>query len=187
MPRFHFPLDPLLEHRRHIERDRQVIVSKAERERAAIEAEIRSYQASIQDCKTHLHSAMTTSSTQGRILINPAHLRMQAGAALGLRVKAQQAVLRLAGAHQRLDVARAHLLEATKARRAVEALKERRYREWLTEQRRREHRETDELATQRAARPHAEISSILSTFAAPVPITPLNDSGGGYGHKGGEE
>ena len=179
MPRFHFSLDPLLEHRRHIERDRQVIVSQAERDRAAIEAEIRSYQTSIQDCKTHLHSAMTTSSVQGRILINPAHLRMQAGAALGLRVKAQQAVLRLAGAHQRLNAARAHLLEATKARRAVEALKERRYREWLNEQRRREHIQADELATQRAARSHTQGTSILSAFAAPVPISSPISSGGG--------
>lgn len=169
MPRFRFPLDPLLEHRRRIERDRQVVVARVEQERSVIEAEIRGYQSSIKDCKANLQSAMSRTMDNGRTLLDPSMLRLQAGAVMGLHIKAQQAVLRLAGVHQRLEAARSELLEATKRRRAVEALKERRYREWVTEARRRENRETDELATQRAARPVNTVSSLIGTFNAPVP------------------
>ena len=83
-------------------------------------------------------------------------VRRQASTALDLVARAQQAVLRLAGVHKQLDVARLELLEATTRRKAVESLKDKRFEEWKAEQARKENAALDEWVVMRASRTRTE-------------------------------
>lgn len=149
MPKFRFQFESLLEVRRRAEQERQRVVAELERERRAIEDELRGCQRSIVQSKSGLRDAL---GGAGPAVIDLSAVRMQTGATFHLTHRAQQVAVRLAGAHQRLERARAALLEATVARKAVELLKERRFEEWRRDLNRRELAAVDELTTMRAGR-----------------------------------
>ena len=77
---------------------------------------------------------------------------MQANASLRLIDRAQRAVLRLKGVHDRLDAARLDLVGLTTKRRAIELLKEQRYEAWRRAVQKREQMELDEIAVLRHGR-----------------------------------
>lgn len=158
MARFRFPLEPVLEHRRMIEEERQRAVAVVERERLALEDSIRAYQGAITGEKDDLRQRLRTLAP-GAGGAGLEGVRRQAAAAIGVLGHAQRAVLQLAGVHKRLEAARAELLEAAKRRKAVELLRERLHERWRLEQSRREAAEMDELAVMRgAARPEGDDS-----------------------------
>lgn len=155
MARFVFRLQPVIEQRRRAEREHQRRVALLERERLEIEAEIAAYQRAIEEERDDLRRRLFEERGGGdprtpRVDLDA--VRGQAAASLGLISRAQRAVVRLAGVHQRLDAARLELVRAAAARRGVEILRERREEEWRRGQDRAESVAIDELAITRAAR-----------------------------------
>lgn len=151
MARFRFNLQAVLKQRQAVERQRQQEVAAIEQQRLGLEEELRGYQASLHREKADLREALSRERTSdyGRG-VDLRGVRLQANAALHVVARAQQAVLRLAAVHKRLDAARLHLLEATKQRKAVETLRERRFEAWASEEKRKEANVLDELAILRA-------------------------------------
>lgn len=153
MARFRFGLQAVLDLRQREEKERQRVVGRLESERMAVEHTLRGYQDAIRSSKEGMRTAMGGATGGG---VDAPALRLEAGAALGLQIRAHQGALRLAGVHRRLDTARRALMEATRARRAIEVLKEKRYAAWLDEQNRRESVALDEIGTMGAARRRAD-------------------------------
>ncbi|MEZ6232840.1 MAG: hypothetical protein R3B68_01505 [Phycisphaerales bacterium] len=155
---FTFTLQPVLDQRLRQEREHQRRVAELERERLTLEGEIAAQQRAIEQERDDLRAALfheRSAEQRGGQSAERLHLpalRHGASATLGLISRAQRAVVRLAGVHQRLDAARLELINATAARRGVEVLRERRYEAWKREQERAEAAALDELAVMRAAR-----------------------------------
>lgn len=154
MARFIFKLEPVLRQRKAVERQRQLALAEIERERLALEDQVRSIQDQIRSEKDLMREHLDPRASGSRS-VDLRGVRMQAGAQLRLVLSAQQAVVKLAGVHKRIEAARSELIEATKARRAVELLRERRYEQWLEEQRHKEAAMLDEIAVVRGGRPGA--------------------------------
>lgn len=148
MARFRFGLQAVLDLRERQEREHQRVVARLERERLDLEDMLRGYQGTIRAAKDDLRGSMG----RGGGRVDAASLRLDAGAAMGMQIRAHQAVLRLAGVHRRLETARRLLMAATRARRAIEVLKERRLAEWQGEEKRKEGVLLDEAGTMNAAR-----------------------------------
>lgn len=151
MAKFIFKLDGVLRARLAEERARQLALASVERERVEIEDQIRAHQREISREREEMREHLSAS---GPVQLRA--VRMQAHAALHASARAQQAVLRLAGVHRRLDAARKDLLEAATRRKAVERLKERRLEEWTAQQKHIEAAAIDELVVMRAARAETE-------------------------------
>ncbi|MCB9848434.1 MAG: flagellar FliJ family protein [Phycisphaeraceae bacterium] len=155
MARFRFELEHVLDLRKRQERDAQIAFSAIDRERAALESQIRGYQRTIVGFKRDLRVALAgerAGDGEPGAPVTLHDVRSQAGASLMVMGKAQAAVIQLAAVHKRLDAAREALLEAARARKAVEMLRERRYEQWKRAMNRREAAELDDLATMRAGR-----------------------------------
>jgi len=154
MSRFVFPLQVVLDLRLREERDRKILLSRFERTRVEIEGRIRGYQESIAQAKRDVsaHAMTPVEGAGGAMLVDMRSMRLQANAALQLRVKAQMLVVRLAELLRELEKSRAELAEARKRRRAVELLKDKAFEEWRRAMAKREATELDELTTMRAAR-----------------------------------
>jgi len=157
LARFIFKLEHVLEQRLRAERDRQVVFAGIDRERVALESQIRGHQHALVGYKRDLRGALAgdqpTEELAGAAITLP-DVRLQAGASLMVMGKAQSAVLQLAGVHKRLEIARGELLEAARARRAVELLREQRYTQWKRDLDRKEAAELDDLSVMRAGRDH---------------------------------
>jgi hypothetical protein len=137
------------------ERDAQVAFAAIDRERVAIESQIRGYQRAIVGFKRDLRGVLAGEAPADGTVGAPITLidvRLQAGASLMMMGKAQVAVLQLAGVHKRLEAARGRLLEAARARKGVELLRERRFEQWKRVQAKQESAELDDLTTMRAGR-----------------------------------
>lgn len=141
MAKFVFELEAVLKQRKRAERDQQRVVAELERERIEIESEIRRCQQTIRSEKDDLASRLGGSGG-----VDLGAVRIQANASLHLINQTQQAVLRLAGVHNRIDRARLELLDRARRRRAIEVLREQRFERWKREQDRREQSAIDELA-----------------------------------------
>ena len=151
MAKFIFRLEAVLRARLAEERARQLSLGAIERERAVIEDEIRAHQRAISTEREEMRERLAPGA--------PVHLRsvrLQANAALHAVARAQQATLRLAGVHQRVEIARRELLKATTRRKAVERLRERRLEEWRWEQKYAEAAALDEIMVMGAARRETE-------------------------------
>jgi flagellar export protein FliJ len=148
--KFVFRLEAVLTQREAEERRAQIAVGALERERLAIEDEIRMLQGTLIAEKMDLRESLRDERAER--VVDLRHVRLQANAALHLVNRAQRAVIRLAGVHARLDAARIELIRATTNRKAVETLKERKHEAWRDEQKRRELAASDELAGLHAAR-----------------------------------
>ena len=123
------------------------LIAEIERERLAIEDEIRACQRRIVGEKDDLAEMLGGSRDGGSVCLRDA--RLQANASLHLISQAQRAVIRLSGVHERLDRARLELLERAIDRKAIEALRERRREAWAHEQKLAEERALDELSVTR--------------------------------------
>lgn len=151
MARFRFRLEPVLEHRRVLERQRQCEVAEIEVERRALEDRIR-------DCQDRLGAerrALREDLVSRGGTLDVVRIRHQAAVSGAIVGQAQRAVLQLAGVHKRLEEARGRLIEATTARKAVERLRERELEAWRLRLKRLEDRELDEIAVMHAAKEQA--------------------------------
>ena len=142
MPRFRFPLQPVLDLRQREEDARQKAVAELDQERRRIEDGLRRRQQSITQAREDVRTGLVGA-------IDPQGLRSQANASLSLMRDAQRTVLELAGVHRRLERARSELQEAARRRRALELLRDRRETEWRRSIDRREQAAIDELAMNR--------------------------------------
>ncbi|MCC6425359.1 MAG: flagellar FliJ family protein [Phycisphaerales bacterium] len=158
MAKFIFKLEAVLDQRIAIERQKQLVVAQIERERLDAEEDIRAHQRAIERERDELRDMLASEQAAvdegefGGRVVNLAGARFQAAAAIRLTARAQQAVLRLAGIHRRLDTARLDLLHAATQRKAVELLREKQYGAWRMEQNRKDAAGIDEIAIIRAGR-----------------------------------
>ena len=156
MKHFRFKLQPVLEQRERVERERELDVARLEKERVELERRLTTQQGFISASKGALREALgagvDASVRDGGARVNPSLLRLQATNAVHLNFRAHQTVLGLAGLHTMLELARARLAEAARDRRAIELLKEKRLEAWKKERGRKERVDQDELVTSRAAR-----------------------------------
>ncbi|USN98589.1 MAG: flagellar FliJ family protein [Phycisphaeraceae bacterium] len=152
MARFVFELEALLRQRLHAEKEQMTRVAEIERDRLAIEGEIRACQRSIVEEKRDLAERLGAEKAGVGHPVDLRAVRVQANASLHLITKAQRAVIRLRGVHDRLDRARLELLDRTTKRRAIELLKEKRLEEWKHERARLEQAEQDDAAVMRHKR-----------------------------------
>ena len=153
MAKFRFPLQALLDQRESEERRCQLEVATIERERLELEGRIAQSHSQIRSHKEDLRDMlMPREDGQPAAVTDMRPVRLQAVASLSLQARTQRLALQLAGVYQRLDRARAALLEATTKRRAVEHLKDKRYQEWKRVLAKREAAELDDIASGRAAR-----------------------------------
>ena len=150
--KFRFRLQPVLEQRERVERERQLRVAELDRERLVIEERLRRLNEEMQGAKADLRGRL---SLGGGAVAIP-EVRMQANTSLHLAARARITALELAGAMRRLERARQELLEAARAARAVELLKEKRFEEWRQNGARAEAMQVDEAATQQFARVQRE-------------------------------
>ncbi|MBC7772621.1 MAG: flagellar FliJ family protein [Pyrinomonadaceae bacterium] len=165
--KFVFNMQLVLQQRIRAEEQRQLIVAEFEKQRLEVESRIRGFQQGIYAAKQDLRDRLNAQQDpavphpgdgSGRHGISLGEVRMQANASLQLVVRAQQAVLELAGVHQRLDSARLELLKAAADRKAVELLRARRFQEWKDQQQRFENAELDEMTVMRHARRDQDVS-----------------------------
>ena len=151
MARFRFGLDPVLRQRTREEEEKQRAVAALERQRLAIEEEIRGYQSAIEAERAELSDRLGEGGA-----IDLRGVRVQANASLHLITLAQRAALRLAGVYERLDEARLALLEASTRKKAVETLRDERYAAWRAARSKAELAALDELAVMRHGRDDRE-------------------------------
>lgn len=160
MARFVFEFEAVLKQRLAEEREKQLSMAVVERERLAIEDQLRGTQQDIETEKEGLRAALGGSGG-GSGSVDLGVVRQQVGAALGRVKRAQGLAIKLAGVHKRLDAARLELLLATTRRKAMETLKEKRLEAWNAEKKRREAAEMDEITIMRAARAHDAMAAPL--------------------------
>ncbi len=154
MPRgFVFKLQPVLDQRERIERDRQIEFAAIERERLTLEDRLRDAQRGIMMAKHDVRSRLAGGG------VNVPELRMQMAASLHQMGQAQRLAIELAGVYARLEQARAELLKASADRKGVELVKEKRRAEWLAEQNRKDQMQVEEAATQMFMRSRRDSSA----------------------------
>ncbi|MBY0310458.1 MAG: flagellar FliJ family protein [Phycisphaerales bacterium] len=150
MPKgFRFNLQPELDRRTRVERDRQIALAAIERDRLVLEERLRAAQRDIGLAKHEVRSRLVGGG------VNVPELRMQAAASLHQVGLAQRLAIELAGVYARIEQARAALLKASSDRKGVELIREKRFEEWRQEHLRRENAQLEEVASQqyfRAAR-----------------------------------
>ncbi len=162
MAKFVFEFEALLRKRRHEEREQMGVVALIERERLALEAEIRGFQDTIIEEKQDLARRLAGNDSNhgsfeelgGRPSggVDLRAVRMQANVSLRHIDRAQRAVIRLKSVHDRLDAARLELIGLTTKRRAIELLREERHEAWRRAAQKREQAELDDLAVLRHGR-----------------------------------
>ncbi len=148
---FHFPLQPLLNHRRHVEEELQ-------KEMAAIQQRLNTERQRAEDlCRSlvihrqQLDSMQRTGDTAGNLLMVVRHMEHLASA-----VSRQEETLRRAA--QRLEEKRSDLIEAVKQRKVLETLKEKAQQAYQDDVNEKEMRLINEIAIGRYNRAHREAS-----------------------------
>ena len=149
MPTFTFELEAVLRQRKRAEEAQQRVVAELERERIALENEIRACHGRIRGEKLDLTERLDAAGRGDAVDLGL--VRVQANASLHAMAEAQRAVLRLSGVHQRLDRARLDLLERSIDRRSMESLRDKRREEWERGRRRAEDAALDEITVTRHA------------------------------------
>lgn len=145
MAKFRFQLQPVLDHRIAIEKDRMRAVGELERDRLGLEARLRELREAAINERDDLRAALAQGGP-----VDLGAVRLQAHAGFRCAAEESRVILALAGVLERLTRARQLLLEATTRRKGVELLKDKRYQEWRDEENRREDAMLDEIAVTRA-------------------------------------
>lgn len=142
MPTFRFSLQTVLRQRELAEQQRQREFGVVQQEYAALEAELRTMDESVKAATDDLRDKHLV----GRISVEylSAHRRFT----LAMQRRAIEHAQKMSAVRQRLDAARAALVEAAKGRKAMEKLRERRHDDWKADQDRRDAAATDEVAQQ---------------------------------------
>jgi flagellar FliJ protein len=145
-PKFRFPLEALLEHRRQIEKDHQRKVAEIQQQSQLLVRQINE----TQDMIIAENRTLTAQKLVGMLDMQYiAHEKRYVG---NLHVKIIYTMQKLAAVEKTLTAARAQLLAAAKARKIIEKLKEKQYAKWRAEQERIDAALMDEIGTQVAVR-----------------------------------
>ena len=152
MAMFEFQYEPVLHHRKVLEELKQRDLAKLLREKLIIESQLRSMQETITTDKRQMAGALTGTVEVRRIRQHAAHAGQVA-------VLARQMAARLMILTKQIELTRAKLLEAAKARKAIELLREKQFARWQREQDKKEAAVIDELATQSYARRDREVTA----------------------------
>jgi flagellar export protein FliJ len=139
MPKFHFPLQPLLKIRRQAEQAAQRALGEQQRELVRLEDMLRTQQHRLTESSHALRGKLVGT-------LNVSELRLHAASALAGSRDADRIVLEMAGAHRNVDTARQKLLESRQKRMAIERLRERRLDAWQARLDKAENDLLDEIA-----------------------------------------
>jgi len=150
MNRFVFKLEPVLEHRRRLERERQMEVAKIEAGRVSLEGRIKEIQGRIEAGRGELRTSLGGGGSRMLAPVAVAAARLSAHSSLHGLVLLQRVAIELAGLHARLNLARRALLAAATARKAVEVIRERQLEAWKAEVKWKEERMADDMMVMRA-------------------------------------
>ena len=145
--RFAFNLQPVLEHRKRIEDEKQQVVAQRQRALDLAQAELDRLNAEFRRHSEALRDQHRAFDGE-ELRLHYAHLQYLDRVILAqIRVVAERRVA--------LDRARADLLAASKERKVVEKLKERRYEDYVSENQRIEQNELDDSNARRFGRAQA--------------------------------
>ncbi len=134
--RFRFPLQPVLEHRKRIEDEKQQLVAERKRALEISERELQRFNDQFRSSSDRLRNDHREFSGE-ELRLHYAHLQfLDRAITAQIRVVAERRVA--------VDRARADLLEATKERKVVEKLRERRHEAFVAEELRVEQNELDD-------------------------------------------
>lgn len=147
MAKFRFQLQPVLDHRIAIERERMRALGELERDRLRLEARLRELRETAAVEREDLRAALGGQAGP----VDLTRVRLQAHTGFRCANEEHRTILALAGVFERITRARQLLLEATTRRKGVELLKEKRLQEWRDEENRREDALLDEITVTRAA------------------------------------
>jgi flagellar protein FliJ len=150
MAKFKFALQPILEQRERVERDRQIEVAAIQAERLALEQQLREAHATSRGEREAWRSALAPANVAGSVDLWMA--RQQAFAVVSADGRARMIENELPALRKRLEAARTRLAQAAKERRAMELLRDRRYEEWLAAINKKERDFLDELGVQASVR-----------------------------------
>jgi len=156
-PRFIFPFEPLLEHRRRLEKDQMRAVAVIQQQANALITQIQDAQQAIRNENRQL----TTQHLTGKL--DMAFIAAEKRYVGSLNMVIAGAYQRLAIVERQLGSAKALLLAAAKARKIIERLREKQYNRWLADVNRKEAEFLDELGTQLALRKMLEEQSALAS------------------------
>ncbi len=148
--KFHFPLEALLTHRLHVEKEKQLKLAQV--------------QAEIQQLTQQIHDTHARISAENRALsanqltgtLDMQYISYEKRYVGNLHVRIILAMQKLAALESKLAAARAELLVAAKDRRVIEKLKEKQHQRWKDAQDRKEAALMDEIGTQLSLRHAAE-------------------------------
>ena len=152
MARFIFTLEPVLEHRIAIEREKQRAVADLERERARYEERLAEIRATANIERDDLREALSANEyTIGGapIAVDLTRVKLQAHAGFRCATEERRLILALAGVLERLSRSRKVLLDATTRRKGVELLKTKQRAAYLKEESRKQDALLDEIAVMR--------------------------------------
>ncbi len=142
MARFVFQLEGVLEHRRHVERQKQRDLAVAQAQLSQLEAELRRLDESVRQTNEDVRRNHLTGVLDMNFLA--AHRRFMNAT----QRQAMNLVQRMALAQRKAQEAQKALIEAAKQRKVIEKLRERYQQRWQAELDRREMLAQDELTTQ---------------------------------------
>jgi len=158
--RFHFPLEALLTHRLHVEKEKQRKLAEVQNEIQAITRQLHETHATIAAENKTLTATQLTGTLDMQYI---AYEKRYVG---NLHVRIILGMQKLAALELKLAAARAELLAAARDRRVIEKLKERQHLRWKEAQDKKEAALMDEIGTQLALRHAAESSENETTDPA---------------------
>jgi flagellar FliJ protein len=145
MAKFEFQFEAVLHHRKVQEDQKQRTLAKLLREKLILENQLRSMQQTISTDKREMAGSLVGSVDVRRIRQHAAHAGQVA-------VLARHMAARLMIVHKQIDLARAELLKAAKAKKAIELLREKQFTRWRKAEDKKDAAMLDEIATQAYAR-----------------------------------
>ena len=148
--KFHFPLEALLTHRLHVEKEKQ-------RKLAEVQGEIQQLTGQIHDTHARISAEnRALTSTQLTGTLDMQYIAFEKRYVGNLHVRIILAMQKLAALEGKLAAARAELLAAARDRRVIEKLKEKQHSRWKQAQDKKEAALMDEIGTQLSLRHAAE-------------------------------
>lgn len=138
---FRFRYQSLLEHRRHVEQQRQRQLAQRRQRKSELEGMLEEAQNTLRQNKHEL-----AESLRGRV--DMSQLGVFARYSVHMSGRGMHVVRHIAEAEKKADQARAELLEATRQVKALELLRDREYEQWKKQQQKKEDQRLDEVAVQ---------------------------------------
>ena len=142
MPKFVFPLDAVLKHRAHAERERLRELAACQAEMARLQQELKALNESLQASAVDMKANRLTGPIDVSFLA--AHRRYT----VAMQIKGNALVQDMARQQKKVDDAQRLLAEAAKERKVIEKLREKQFERWKQEADRKEQADADEVGAQ---------------------------------------